>query len=146
MPHLRSGVLSKPLNPGGSSTNSTARGYENGYWSRKIPYNEISIYSPALEAIMTDETLSPTQKLAAEVNSLRSTINSLQDDIRLSNQRDQAASIDNQSNAIPQKISDLRTRGYAFGKGQEARAADLKHSIKPAHEGWSQSPVIIVLK
>jgi predicted nucleic acid-binding Zn-ribbon protein len=74
---------------------------------------------------MSDSTQSPVQQLAEEINSLQSSINSLQEDVRLAKLRDEMATIDNSTNRLTQQILDLRSRGYVFENDLEAKAADL---------------------
>ena len=66
------------------------------------------------------------QQLATEVNQLQASVNSLQDDIRMAKERDAMATIDNTIDGLPQKILDLRTRGYPFENDLESAAANLK--------------------
>jgi hypothetical protein len=75
---------------------------------------------------MPDNTQTPAQQLAEEINSLQSSINSLQDDVRLARLRDEMATLDNSTNGLPQQIVDLRSRGYVFENDLEGKAADLK--------------------
>jgi hypothetical protein len=75
---------------------------------------------------MSDSTQTPAQQLAEEINSVQSSINSLQDDVRLAKLRDEMATIDNSTNGLPQQLVDLRSRGYVFENDLEGKAADLK--------------------
>ena len=68
----------------------------------------------------------PFDELASEISSFQSDINSLQDDIRLTHLRSEVEDVENTANSLPQRIADLRGRGYSFGKGLEGRAPDIK--------------------
>jgi DNA repair exonuclease SbcCD ATPase subunit len=75
--------------------------------------------------------------MAEEINSLQSSINSLQDDVRLARLRDEMATIDNSTNGLPQQILDLRNRGYVFENDIDGKATDLK-------QRWSnQRPLVL---
>ncbi len=75
---------------------------------------------------MTNDAQNPIEELAGEISTIQSDVNSLQDDVRLTNLRSEVEQIDNTSDGLPQKINDLRVRGFAFDKGLEGRVSDLK--------------------
>jgi hypothetical protein len=64
----------------------------------------------------------PQLQLAQEINSLQSSVNSLQDDVRLASLRNEIATIDNSTGGLPQQIVDLRGRGYVFENDLEVKA------------------------
>ncbi len=68
----------------------------------------------------------PIEELASQISSVQSDINGLQDDIRLTHLRSEVEQIENTANSLPQIIAGLRGRGYAYDKGLEARADDIK--------------------
>lgn len=70
---------------------------------------------------------SPIEQLASDIASLQREVNSLQDDVRLSHVRDGIEDLETTTNGLPQRIQNLRDRGYVFEKGLEARAAELKN-------------------
>jgi exonuclease VII small subunit len=75
---------------------------------------------------MSDQDLTPAQKLAQDFKALQQKVNSLQEGVRLAHLRDEMEDIDNQTNALPGKISGLRARGYVYEKDLEGRAVDYK--------------------
>ncbi len=86
---------------------------------------------------MTDNTQTPAQKLAADINSIQTNLNSLQDDVRLAKMRDEMATIDNSIDRLPQQLLDLRSRGYVFENDLEAQAANLK-------QRWSTQRLLVL--
>lgn len=86
---------------------------------------------------MSDNTQTPAQKLAEEVSSIQSSLNSLQDDVRLARLRDEMATIDNSVEGLPQQILDLRGRGYQFENDLEGEAVDLK-------QRWSSQRLLVL--
>jgi hypothetical protein len=86
---------------------------------------------------MPDTSQSPAEQLAAEITSLQSRVNSIQDDVLLASLRNEMATIDNSTDGLPQQIVDLRSRGYVFESDLEGKAADLK-------QRWStQRPLVM---
>jgi predicted nucleic acid-binding Zn-ribbon protein len=76
---------------------------------------------------VTDNTQTPAQQLAQEINSIQSNLNTLHDDVRLARVRDEVSTIDNDVERLPQLILDLRIRGYLFENDLEPDADDLKN-------------------
>jgi len=72
------------------------------------------------------ESKTPAEQLKSEINSLKSQVDRLRDAVRLSTVRDAVEDLQTTINNFDQKIADLRTRGYVFGKGLETRAADFE--------------------
>lgn len=75
---------------------------------------------------MVTNAQNPIEALPSEISSIQSAVNALQDGVRLTNLRSEVEQMDNTTDGLPQKISGLRGRGYAFNKGLEGRVADLK--------------------
>ena len=69
---------------------------------------------------MTEQT--PQEKLNSKMSSIRSKVQSLQSEVRLSGVIDQVEDLDSDVHKLPQRIQGLRTKGYVFGKGLEAKA------------------------
>ena len=76
---------------------------------------------------MVATSQNPVEELASEISSVQSSINSLQEGVRLTRVRSDVESIENSANSLPQRIADLRARGYAFDKGLEGRVEDIKN-------------------
>lgn len=72
------------------------------------------------------ETKTPAEQLKSEMRSLSSQVGRLQDAVRLSSVRDAVEDVQTTVNNLDQQIVDLRTRGYVYGKGMEARAKDFE--------------------
>ena len=72
------------------------------------------------------ETKTPAEQLRSEISSLGSQVGRLQDAVRLSSVRDAVEDLQTTVNNLDQQIAELRTRGYVFGKGLEARAKDFE--------------------
>jgi len=86
---------------------------------------------------MSNYQQNPAQQLAAEINNVQSGVNSLQDDIRMSKERDAMATIDNTIDGLLQQILDLRSRGFVFENDLEGKAADLK-------QRWSSQRLLVL--
>jgi predicted nucleic acid-binding Zn-ribbon protein len=72
------------------------------------------------------DTTNPVEKIKNEISSLQTRVNWLQDKANLSNTRDTLEDMHTQVRSLDQKIKDLRTRGYVFGKDLETQAADYE--------------------
>jgi len=72
------------------------------------------------------EPKTPAEQLKSEISSLSSQVGRLQDAVRLSSVRDAVEDLQTTVSNLDQKIADLRTRGYVFGKGLENQAADFE--------------------
>lgn len=68
-------------------------------------------------------TPSPSEQLASDLRALQSRVDSLQKGARLSDTRDAVEDIQTTVNNLSQRVADLRTRGYVFGKDMETRSA-----------------------
>ena len=69
---------------------------------------------------MTEQT--PQEKLNSKMSSIRSKVQSLQSEVRLSNVSDRVEDLDSDTHKLPDRIRNLRAKGYVFGKGLEAKA------------------------
>jgi predicted nucleic acid-binding Zn-ribbon protein len=79
----------------------------------------------------------PIQQLQQDISSVQSVVSSLHSDVRLSSVRDSVEDLHTTVNGLATKVKDLRTRGYAFGKGLEDKAASLAQqwqSLRPTVE------------
>ena len=72
------------------------------------------------------EQKSPAERLKSEVSAMQREISLLQDKVRLNTVRDTVEDTQTTINNLDQRIADLRARGYVFGKGIEAQAADFE--------------------
>jgi len=68
-------------------------------------------------------TPNPSEQLASDLSALQSRIDSLQKGVRLTNTRDAVEDLQTTVNNLSQRVTDLRTRGYVFGKDMESRSA-----------------------
>ena len=75
---------------------------------------------------MVTNSQEPVDELAGEISSAQSDVNSLQDDVQLTSLRSDVEDVDNSADGLPQRIADLRSRGYVFDKDLEGRVQDLK--------------------
>jgi len=69
-------------------------------------------------------TTEPLEQLRRDIDSIQSTLNSLQPKVWLSSLRDTVEDLQTKINGLPQQVQDLRARGYPFEKGLEGKAAD----------------------
>ena len=80
-------------------------------------------------------TPNPSEQLASDLSALQGRVDSLQKGVRLTNTRDAVEDLQTTVNNLSQRVSDLRTRGYVFGKDMETRSAGFVSqwgSIAPA--------------
>lgn len=76
---------------------------------------------------MSQETApDPIQVLQQSIQQAQSDLNSLQNGVRLTNIRDEVEDIETLVSTLPQKLQDVRTRGYVFEKALEPKAVALK--------------------
>ncbi|MFZ5820425.1 MAG: hypothetical protein ACOYYJ_11055, partial [Chloroflexota bacterium] len=68
----------------------------------------------------------PVEQLKSEYAALQSQVKGLQDKARLSSARDALEDMQTTVRGLDQKIKDLRTRGYVFGKDIEAQASNYE--------------------
>jgi hypothetical protein len=80
---------------------------------------------------MTEQ--SPQEKLNGKMNSIRYKVQKLQSDVRLSSLIDQMEDLDSDIGKIRQRVQDLRTREYVFGKGLETRAYEYARRWAQMH-------------
>lgn len=76
-------------------------------------------------------TPTPQEKMNTLLNSIEYSLSSLQSDVQFSNLRDGLEDLDTQINGLPGRIKDLRTRGYVYGKGLDAKARELMRRWTP---------------
>lgn len=69
--------------------------------------------------------MSNNDQLASDISSLRTQLNNLEKSTRLTEIRDAVEDIQSSVNGFKQKVSELRSRGYVFGKDFEAQADKL---------------------
>jgi hypothetical protein len=67
-------------------------------------------------------TSNPNDEIASEISSLQSQLNTLEQSTRLTNIRDAVEDLQTTVSGLGQKVSELRSRGYVFGKDFESRA------------------------
>ncbi len=72
---------------------------------------------------MSNESLA--DQIRSDIDSLQSSLRDLQDAVRLSNIRDNVEDLQTTVNGMDQRIASLRSRGYAFEKELEGKAADF---------------------
>jgi predicted nucleic acid-binding Zn-ribbon protein len=65
---------------------------------------------------------SPEQQIIEKIDSLKSKVEDLQTDVRLTGIRDELEDMDTQVGGLRPCIQSLREQGYVFGKGLEAKA------------------------
>ncbi len=70
-------------------------------------------------------TIGSQEQLRRDIASLQTSMNSLQSEARLTSVRNTVEDIQSHIGALPQKIRDLRARGYVHEKALETHAADL---------------------
>jgi hypothetical protein len=70
-------------------------------------------------------TKDPVEELKREIDSLQNSINSLQSKVRLSAARDSLEDLHSKVSGLPNRLQDLRTRGYPFEKALESKAEEL---------------------
>lgn len=68
-------------------------------------------------------TPSPSEQLSNDLSALQSRVDSLQKGVRLSDTRDAVENLQTTVNNLSQRVADLRTRGYMFGKDMETKSA-----------------------
>lgn len=68
-------------------------------------------------------TPNPSEQLASDLSALQGRVDSLQKGVRLTNTRDAVEDLQTTVNNLSQRVADLRTRGYVFGKDMETRSA-----------------------
>ncbi len=64
-------------------------------------------------------------QIRSDIQSLQSDLRALQDGVRLSSVRDSVEDLQTSVNGMEQRIKSLRSRGYAFEKDLEGKAADF---------------------
>jgi hypothetical protein len=69
-------------------------------------------------------TQTPAEELASKITSLQTRLGWLQDSVRLTSVRDDIEDVQTTVDSLDQRIAELRSRGYVFGKELEAQAAD----------------------
>lgn len=79
------------------------------------------------------DTTNPVEKLKSEISALQTRVNWLQDKANLSNTRDTLEDTHTQVRSLGEKIKELRTRGYVFGKDLETQAADYEKQWESLH-------------
>jgi chromosome segregation ATPase len=82
-------------------------------------------------------TPNPAEEFKHEFDSLKYKVNSLQNDVRLTNIRDRIEDIQTTVSNLDQKVANLRTRGYVFEKGLEAIAVDYAQQWTVLHPSIS---------
>ncbi len=70
-------------------------------------------------------TPSPAQQLASEISALQSKLGSLQQSVRLAKARDAVEDLQTKVAGMPQRVADLRQKGYVFEKEMENQASGL---------------------
>lgn len=78
---------------------------------------------------MTTNTPSPAEQFASDFSSLQSKISSLQDRVRLNDARNAVENLATDVTGMPQRIANLRAKGYAFEK-------ELENQAKSFVERW----------
>jgi len=68
-------------------------------------------------------TPNPSEELAGEISALQNRINALQKSVRLSDVRDTVEDLQTTVNNLGQRVADLRTGGYVYGKDMGIRSA-----------------------
>jgi hypothetical protein len=82
-------------------------------------------------------TPEPLEQLRRDITSIQSSVGSLHTEVRLTSVRDSMEDLQTNLSALPQRIRDLRTRGYVFEKALEKDAADLAQTwtaLRPSVE------------
>jgi len=69
----------------------------------------------------------PVELLREEIDALQREVESTQEDVRLASLRDEVEDLETNTTALPQRIRDLRAKGYVFEKQLESRAEDIKN-------------------
>lgn len=82
----------------------------------------------------------PQEKLNALLRSMEPRISRLHAEVQLAGQRDALEDLESQIQGLPGRIKDLRTRGYVFGKGLDAKAQELRRRWMPVR-GSVQSEI-----
>ncbi|MGD0708229.1 MAG: hypothetical protein ABSA51_07230 [Anaerolineaceae bacterium] len=70
-------------------------------------------------------TPNPQQQLQEEINQLQSAVSSLRPKVSMTDIVNAVSNLDNQVSGLPARLTDLRSRGYAFEKTLETAASDL---------------------
>lgn len=70
------------------------------------------------------DTTNPIEEIKSEISSLQMQVSELHDKVNLTNARDAMEDMYTQVHGLEQKIKDLRTSGYVFGKDLEAKAEE----------------------
>lgn len=71
-------------------------------------------------------TPNPQEVFNKNVEKVRSDLNSIQSDVRLTSIRDELEDIDQLMISLPNRLKDVRTQGYVFEKGMESSIAALR--------------------
>jgi hypothetical protein len=80
-------------------------------------------------------SIEPQDQLKRDIDSLQSSLNSLQSKVRLSDRRDAVEDLQTTIAGLAQRVNELRRRGYAFGKHWADQATDLEKqwgTLRPA--------------
>lgn len=72
---------------------------------------------------MTDQT--PQEQMKSKIDSLRSTLNDLQSEVRFNTELNQVAQLDTQVNGLDDRVQALRVKGYVFNNALEKQAAEF---------------------
>ncbi len=89
---------------------------------------------------MTQQTVpDPMQELQSSIQKLQMDISGLSTEANLSGLRDETEDISTSINLMDEKIKDVRTRGYVFGKDLESRSAAMLSQWTHAHPGIAAS-------
>ncbi len=76
---------------------------------------------------MTQEKApNPLQELKQKISRVQSDVNTLQSGVRLNSIRDEVEDIENLVSTLPQKLQDVRTKGYVFEKELETKVVALR--------------------
>lgn len=86
---------------------------------------------------MSENMLSAGQQLAAELSSLQSQANTLENDARLNSIQSEISTLDHSIGHLAQQLMDLRARGYVFEK-------DLEAKIEDCQKRWSNQHTLVM--
>lgn len=74
---------------------------------------------------MPEQSQTPLDILQKDIADIQRDMDKVRTDVRLSSLRDEVEDLDMEISGLSKRVDDLRSRGYAFGKAMETRAADL---------------------